>query len=244
MKPVQPSTFSAGERPGSPQSAGPISASSPASTASARSAFGHARRHGLRSPCIDHDPAAPISDGRERMGQGDAGVLEKAAIMAGMAAAFAKLDREVEGQPTSIAERDVGDIRRLAGAVRSQEKIGRKLRLLGSSQNGLSPGEPISSPISIRTLALKPSRPRVSMTCASAAMIRLCWPLLSAVPRPYQRSPSMVIAQGRARPAIVRECRARHRHGHRSRASGRRRPRALSPARTAHPRDRCCRTAR
>ena len=47
-----------------------------------------------------------------------------------------------------------------------------------------TPAEPFSSPVSTMNLALKPSRPRVSSTARSAAMLMVCCPLLSAVPRP------------------------------------------------------------
>ena len=53
------------------------------------------------------------------------------------------------------------------------------------SQTWRKSGEPISSPVSMMNLALKPSRPpRVSRTARSADILMLCWPLLSAVPRP------------------------------------------------------------
>ena len=35
---------------------------------------------------------------------------------------------------------------------------------------------------------MKPRRPRAASTCPSAARLIVCWPLLSAVPRPYQRA--------------------------------------------------------
>jgi len=59
-----------------------------------------------------------------------------------------------------------------------------------------NPGEPVSSPVSIRMVELKPSAPRSSSTQASAAMLMVCWPLLSAVPRPYILSPSITIFHG------------------------------------------------
>ena len=50
--------------------------------------------------------------------------------------------------------------------------------------NSCSPGEPISSQVSIRNTELKPSLPRVCSTLRKAAILMECWPLLSAVPRP------------------------------------------------------------
>ena len=71
-------------------------------------------------------------------------------------------------------------------------------------QKSARPGEPVSSPVSIRMVELKPSEPRSSSTQASAAMLIVCWPLLSAVPRPYIRSPSTTIFHGdRPSPPLV-----------------------------------------
>jgi hypothetical protein len=67
-----------------------------------------------------------------------------------------------------------------------------------ASQIARSPGEPISSPISNSHLTLKPRRPRVDSTCSSAVRLIVCWPLLSAVPRPYQRSPRASSVHGEA----------------------------------------------
>ena len=54
-----------------------------------------------------------------------------------------------------------------------------------------------SSPVSMIHLTLKPSRPpRASMTAPSAFMLIQCCPLLSAVPRPYQRSSSTTMSHG------------------------------------------------
>ena len=63
-------------------------------------------------------------------------------------------------------------------------------------QKSARPGEPVSSPVSIRIVELKPSAPRSCSTQARAAILIVCWPLLSAVPRPYMRSPSTTIFHG------------------------------------------------
>ena len=65
-----------------------------------------------------------------------------------------------------------------------------------ASHRGARPDEPVSSPISIRYLALNPSLPRASSTLAMACMFTECWPLLSAMPRPYQRPSDSVRVQG------------------------------------------------
>ena len=70
-----------------------------------------------------------------------------------------------------------------------------------ASQKAARPGEPASSPVSISQVALNPSLPsRARNTARRAARLMLCWPLLSAVPRPYQRSPSTCRRHG-SRPA-------------------------------------------
>ena len=65
-----------------------------------------------------------------------------------------------------------------------------------ASHNSRSPGEPVSSPISTRNLALNPRRPRSASTLAIACMLTECWPLLSAMPRPYQRPSRSVSFHG------------------------------------------------
>ena len=68
---------------------------------------------------------------------------------------------------------------------------------LSAATSSASPLEPDSSPISMMKRALKPRRPpRSAITASSAAMLMVCWPLLSAVPRPYRRSPSRAVTQG------------------------------------------------
>ena len=80
-----------------------------------------------------------------------------------------------------------------------RDTVGRSTRTLGPSEamkasaakasrlartTSCTPAEPFSSPVSIMNLALNPSRPRVSSTAPRAAMLMVCWALLSAVPRP------------------------------------------------------------
>ena len=47
-----------------------------------------------------------------------------------------------------------------------------------------NPGDPDSSPVSIKIFELKPRQPLVSSMLFSAPIFTVCWPLLSAVPRP------------------------------------------------------------
>ena len=58
------------------------------------------------------------------------------------------------------------------------------------------PGVPVSPAISIRYLTVKPKHPRSASTQAMACRLTLCWPLLSAMPRPYQRPACSVSDQG------------------------------------------------
>ena len=99
------------------------------------------------------------------------------------------------------ASRGTASAGRRRGAARRRRSAGRPTSASRwRAQKALSPGEPVSSPISIRILTLKPSRPpRAARTRSSASRSIVCWPLLSAVPRPYQRSPSTVTSKG-ARP--------------------------------------------
>ena len=70
-----------------------------------------------------------------------------------------------------------------------------------AAQIACNPGEPTSSPVSKSSVTLNPSLPpRTASALASAPRLIVCWPLLSAVPRPYQRSPSRVSDHG-SRPA-------------------------------------------
>ena len=67
---------------------------------------GERRAHRRRECCFgshvrDQDAAALVDDRGERVRQDDARVLEHAAPVAGMAAALAQVDREIEGEPAA-----------------------------------------------------------------------------------------------------------------------------------------------
>ena len=187
----QPNTRSAGERPGSPQSASIVGPSgSPGSIdASARrtdSGIGAGRSAGTRI----------------RPRQSTSVAIALARIVPGLArsppqlpewcAAVAQHDGEIEVERAARPQED----RRPRSSARRGPSEAISTSAASSracaSQAARSPGDPTSSPISISSFALKPSRPRASMTRASAARLIVCWPLLSAVPRPYQRRPSTV----------------------------------------------------
>ncbi len=87
-------------------------------------------------------------------------------------------DRRRGSRERSSAARRTAAVRRR----RSRRRRGTASRF--SAHSSRKPPEPISSPISISHLALKPSAPRAASTAPSAARLMVCWPLLSAVPRP------------------------------------------------------------
>ena len=66
-----------------------------------------------------------------------------------------------------------------------------------AATNSRRPIEPRSSQVSSTSFRLKPSLPpRSASTASSAERFTACWPLLSALPRPYQRSASSVRRPG------------------------------------------------
>ena len=121
---------------------------------------------------------------RSRARAGSPGLDEEPAPVAGMVAALARIDREVDAD-SRRACRERWSAGRPRGAGRRSRSARRRRTARGArAHSSRRPGEPISSPISISHLALKPSRPRVASTAASAARLIVCWPLLSAMPRP------------------------------------------------------------
>ena len=100
---------------------------------------------------------------RERMREQDAGVGEQPAPVARMMAALARVDAQSRSSCAARAEEDgrpFGARRGPSEAMSTSAPTG--LAVLAHISR--SPGEPISSPISIRYLALKPRRPRVRST--------------------------------------------------------------------------------
>ena len=165
VKEHQPKTFSAGVSPGSPQSG------------IDRRTVGAALdlAIGERAPHIVGDvrPAAirgmriwPVGPTmrRDRVGELDRRIGEEPAPIAGMMAALARIDPEIESDRAARAEEDGrppgGEPRPVGG----DQHVRRESVACASRQSSRRPGEPISSPISIRYLALKPSLPRVSST--------------------------------------------------------------------------------
>ena len=180
----QPNTRSAGVSSGSPQSR---SIGRTVAAAVDLDAVEHAahRLRQRRPPFRHQDRAARIGDAGERMRQDDARIGEQAAPVAGMMSALAQIDEpgRSDGRRGHRERSSAGRARCAARPRRSADRLSAD-RSLCCAQSSGRPAEPISSPISIRNLALKPSRPRSASTAASAAMLMLCWPLLSAVPRP------------------------------------------------------------
>ena len=131
------------------------------------------------------------------MRQDDAGIGKQPAPVAGVMAALAQIDDQVDQVAAARAEEQRRPVGRDARTVRGDQEVGLEQAVLVPLAQLAQPAEPTSSPISIRSLTLKPRGwPRSASTAASAAMLIECWPLLSAVPRPYMRSPSTVSDQG------------------------------------------------
>ena len=163
---------------------------------------GHRQRDGRRTQAGHRDAAARVHQRGDGVGQHDGGVGQQPAPVARVIAALARSDSSKFTAPREPAN-NVG-----RSACRRGPSLARKTSAASSSrrasQKAARPGEPASSPVSISQTALKPSLPpRAAMAWRSAAGLMLCWPLLSAVPRPYQRSPSTRSVQG-SRPASQR----------------------------------------
>ena len=86
-----------------------------------------------------------------------AGIGEQPAPIAGMMAALAQIDDQVEIDRAARAEKDRRASSAQAAARRRRSARRRRARLACCAQNSRRPGEPISSPVSISTLQLKPS---------------------------------------------------------------------------------------
>ena len=158
----QPNTCSAGDRPGSPHHGSIAGPSAPPSTSQSASARRTESRQFARHPLGHADLA-----GRRRRcvaiacASCDAGVGEQPAPVAGVMAALARVDRQVE-VASCRASRGRSSAGRRAGAGRRRRSAGRpeELAVLPRTPRA-GPGEPVSSPISISIFALKPRRPRV-----------------------------------------------------------------------------------
>ena len=180
----QPNTFSARVRPGSPQfgsiagSSGPgldLAVGERAPTESGMPSghpFGHA------------DLPGRAGDAGDRVRELDRRVGQEPAPVAGMVAALARLDPQVDREAAARAEVDGRAGRPPSRGPSEPISTSAANSSRCSAHTSRRPGEPTSSPISISHLALKPSLPRVRSTAACAAMLIVCWPLLSAVPRP------------------------------------------------------------
>ncbi len=123
------------------------------------------------------------------------GVREDATPVAGMLEILARLDRHLEGDPPRAPRKMVGRSSASRGPSEPM-KTSAASSAACSRRCPRARATPDSSPISIRYLQLKPSAPRTAKTASSAARLTACWPLLSAVPRPYQRPSRSVHAEG------------------------------------------------
>ena len=168
----------------------------------ARQHRAHARRQPFRgSQSRTRILPSPIDDGAERVGQHDGGIGGQAAPMAGMHAAGAQIARPGRNG-TCRACRSRSSAPRASRAGRRCRSARRPpARRVCAATNSRRPIEPRSSQVSSTSFRLKPSLPpRSASTASSAERFSACWPLLSALPRPYQRSASSVSRHG-SRPA-------------------------------------------
>ena len=115
----------------------------------------------VRHPFGNADLPGRAGDGRERMGQLDRRARQEPAPVAGMMPALARIDPEIDREAAARAERDGRAVGRRGAGRRSRSARRRRTASRCSAQSSRRPGEPVSSPISISHLALKPSLPRV-----------------------------------------------------------------------------------
>ncbi len=125
----------------------------------------HRRRQIRLAPTRQCGSARSASEMRgDRMRQLDAGIGDQPAPVAGVVSAFARLDRSgrnswrrASRETPSAARRDRrGPSDAISRSARSRSRC--------SAHSSRRPAEPVSSPISIRYLALKPSLPRAAST--------------------------------------------------------------------------------
>jgi hypothetical protein len=146
-------------------------------------------RQERRAQAGHQDPALPVHQDRHCAGKHRRGVTQQAAPVARMVGAL----------PQAHPQREPGRAARAQEDRRPPSCYPRPVR--GDQQVADVPGAKFAKSrgagFLARTFRLKPSLPlRAASTCSSAARLMVCWPLLSAVPLPYQRSPSTVTRHG------------------------------------------------
>ncbi len=180
---VQPNTRSAGVRPGSPQSAsisGPSLPPPGSQSANARfteSGIGAGRHSGTRMA-----PRASVMVAMACAKRMPGSAMSPPQLPEWCAPGRSSSTRSkffTPRAPRNIVGRS-GCRRGPSEAMKTSARNASRC----AQHTSARPGEPTSSPASMRNFALKPSLPRVASTAAIAAKLMLCWPLLSAVPRP------------------------------------------------------------
>jgi hypothetical protein len=177
-------TRSAGVRPGSPQSAS--TAGSPGSPPKRRPASASRTLAGIgrRAQRRHADDAAAVDQAGDGVGQHRARVAQQPAPVAAVVRAFAQLSVSEKLATPREPRKSGRPLARQARAVAGDQHVGARASRC-AAQNSARPGEPVSSPVSSsQVVEAQPAAPRASTACASAARLMLCWPLLSAVPRP------------------------------------------------------------
>ena len=147
----QPNTFSAGAE----ARLAPVRIDLRRILAALDGAIGERHAHRVRADGVgthSRTRIAPfgVGDRRQRMRQDHAGVGEQPAPIAGMMAALAQVDDQVEIHRAARAEEDRRPLRREARPVRGDQHIGGEPVLVLRGRPRAGPGEPISSPVSIR----------------------------------------------------------------------------------------------
>jgi hypothetical protein len=146
-------------------------------------------RDGRRPQALHADAPRPDQAG-DGVGQHRARVAQQAAPVARVVAAVAQRQHQVEVGHAARAQEHRGPVGAQARAVAGDQHVGGQRRALRGAELGQAGRAGLLAHLH-QPLGVEAQPPaRAASTAPSAAMLMLCWPLLSAVPRPYQRSPS------------------------------------------------------
>ena len=133
----------------------------------------------------------PVADRADRVREHDRGVGDDAAPVAGVHAARPEIADEIERGTNRACPWTAWESPRRRAVRRWRSARPPSVRPHARRRIRASRCEPRSSLVSSTSFTLNPSLPpRSSSTCSSAVRLSACWPLLSALPRPYQRSPA------------------------------------------------------
>ena len=154
--------------------------------ARSQSASARADRVGERPgpPFRHQDPAAPVDDRRDRVGEDDAGIGEEPPQLPEWWAPSRSSTSESKLNAPRVPRKIVG--RSGAAAARPRRSARRRRARLVASQNSAQAGRADLLAHLDQELGVEAEpAARLRARSASAAILIVCWPLLSAVPRPY-----------------------------------------------------------